>query len=159
MAALGWMQPIDIIASRATLIMSQTEGERERPLSGAELARADEHDLLVHALLGEQPVDRVKPIRTQRDVIGEHEGPRRCRLAAVDRDGSRAALGALDLAATSRQTRGLPTADLMPTGRPVASAIRSMKSSMLDTSRGVWFAGEMQSRRAGCRGLRDWGGP
>ena len=43
----AWMQPIASIASRATLIMSQPSANASSAdLGEAELARADEHDLL-----------------------------------------------------------------------------------------------------------------
>ena len=44
----AWMQPIDSIASRATLIMSQPSASASSAgLGEAELARADEHDLVL----------------------------------------------------------------------------------------------------------------
>ena len=46
----AWMQPIASIASRADVDHVAAEREREQRRFGeAELARADEHDLLVHA--------------------------------------------------------------------------------------------------------------
>ena len=50
----------------------------------------------------------------------------------------------------SSQNACSPTADLMPTGRPVASAMRSITSSMPSTSwKAVWPAGLLQSTPAG----------
>jgi hypothetical protein len=56
-------------------------------------------------------------------------------FAAVDGDEvRRAAGGSRSARASSCQKSISPTADLMPTGRPVASARRSMKSSIVSTS-------------------------
>ncbi len=85
----AWMQPIAIIASRATLIMSQPSPNASVDSCGKpELARADEHDPIGDAALGELPVDAAEAdLERQRDVVGEHERPGAgAALAAVDRD-------------------------------------------------------------------------
>ena len=79
-------------------------------------------------------------------------------FSAVDGDEVDAAAGAVSCLRRELCPRSvtLPTADLMPTGRPVRSASISTKSSMLSTSENaLWRDGLRQSRAeldAACRG-------
>jgi hypothetical protein len=73
-------------------------------------------------------------LERQRDVVGEDQrrGPGAA-LAAVDRD-EVGARPVVSICGPARPEPDLADRDLMPTGRPVASASRSMKSSIEDTS-------------------------
>ena len=92
-----WMQPIDIIASRATLTMSAPSAKATLGVVGeAELAGADEGDVVGQAGLGEGAVDpgEAHPER-QRDRVGEdRRGGAGAALAAVDGDEVDAAVAA-----------------------------------------------------------------
>ena len=84
-----WMQPMASIASRATFTMSQPSAMAVRPrLARPRRPGADEHDVVVQALLGERPVDPGEaPQERQRDVVAEHQRRRAgAALAAVDGD-------------------------------------------------------------------------
>ena len=71
-------------------------------------------------------------------------------FAAVDRDEVDAARAAAISRASSSQNAASPTADLMPTGRPVSPAIDSTKSSISSAFRNaLCAAGLMQSRSMG----------
>ena len=83
-------------------------------------------------------------------MVGERQRRRaRAALAAVDRDEVGARAGSGHAATSCCQKPGSPTADLMPTGRPVSAAIPSMNSISPSTSANAECAGGLtQSRPA-----------
>ena len=129
------------------------EREREqRRVGEAELAGADEHDVLGDPRARERRVHaREAELERQRDVVGEDERRRAgAALAAVDRARSRArARGRAPSARpVASQNACSPTADLMPTGRPVASRDRldERRAARRRLRTRVWPGGLTQSR-------------
>ena len=148
----AWMQPMESIASRPTLTRSHPRAMAAARSRAGRACRADEHRAVGDAALGEGAVDAGEaPAERQRHVVGEDE--RRgagAALAAVDGDEVGAAAGGGHARLRSSQKACSPTADLMPTGSPVASAMRSMNSSMPSTSwKAVCPAGLLQSTPTG----------
>ena len=157
-AALAWMHPTASIASRPTLTMSAPIANASSALAGRpSLPEPEEHHPVGDAGAGEDPVDAGEAdAQRQRDVVGEHQRPRaRASLAAVDRDEVGPAAARSIRWASVCQKPISPTADLMPTGRPVAAATRSMNSTRPATpSNAECDGGLSQSRPAGPRGPR-----
>jgi hypothetical protein len=87
----------------------------------------------------------------QRDMIREYQRTGTgAAFATVDRNEVDAALTPTIKRARSSQNAESPTADLIPTGRPVSLAINSTKSSISSAFRNaLCAAGLMQSRSIG----------
>ena len=132
-----WMQPIASIASRATLTMSAPSANATTALSGIpHLPEAMKVMSSERPASAKTPYTREKPSRNgsaieSLKISGEAPVPPsppstvmkstpRCRLPISS--------------ASLCQNAISPTADLMPTGRPVPSATRSTKSSSESTS-------------------------
>ena len=147
------MHPIAIIASRATAIRSAPSAIAMIDRSGEpQLAGADPHDVVVERLRLKDP---------------EHAGePRSCRAARLVRERQRRRARAPSppsmlmksgpcfvsriRSASSYQKSSCPTADLIPTGRPVAAAISSTNRISPETSsNAAWLFGLMQSSPTG----------